>query len=94
MLGMSQINHIRDLSAHDYSISDIHRMTGVDRKTIRKYLNMKNFSPEIPQAVKRPSKLDPYKEIIDGWLEEDKRNWYKQRHTAKRVYDRLVDEHG
>lgn len=94
MLNMSQINHIRDLSAHDYSISDIHRMTGVDRKTIRKYLNMKNFSPETPQTEKRPSKLDPYKEIIDGWLEEDKRNGYKQRHTAKRIYDRLVAEHG
>ena len=94
MLDMSQINHIRDLSARDYSISEIHRMTGVDRKTIRKYLEMQDFSPEIPQTVKRPSKLDPYKEIIDGWLEEDKRNWYKQRHTAKRVYDRLVKEHG
>lgn len=39
MLNMSQINHIRDLSASGYTITDISRMTNVDRKTIRKYLD-------------------------------------------------------
>ncbi len=94
MLNMSQINHIRDLSASGYSITDISRMTDTDRKTIRKYLGLEDFSPEIPISVERPSKLDPFKETIQTWLEEDKRNWYKQRHTAKRVFKRLVKEHG
>ena len=93
MLNMSQINHIRDLKAGGYSVSEISRMTGVDRKTIRKYLAMENFSPEVPLQTERPSKLDPFKEIIDRWLEEDKKRWYKQQHTAKRVLDRLVEEH-
>jgi transposase len=43
--------------------------------------------------VKRP-KLDGFTEIIDAWLREDLDRPRKQRHTAKRVLDRLRDEHG
>ncbi len=43
--------------------------------------------------VKRP-KLDGFTEIIDAWLLEDADRPRKQRHTAKRVLDRLRDEHG
>jgi transposase len=39
-------------------------------------------------------KLDPYKAEIDNWLLADKVVKRKQRHTAKRVYDRLVEEYG
>ncbi len=38
--------------------------------------------------------LDPVTPTIDAWLEADREAPRKQRHTAKRVYDRLVDEHG
>ena len=37
-------------------------------------------------------KLDPYKRIIDQWLMDDKKAPRKQRHTAKRVYNRLRNE--
>lgn len=94
MLNMSQVNHIRDLGAAGYSVSKINELTGVDRKTIRKYLQMEDFSPEIPLEVSKPSMLDSLKPVIDEWLEEDKKNWYKQRHTAQRVFDRLVKEYG
>ena len=43
--------------------------------------------------VKRP-KLDGFTEIIDQWLREDQGRNRKQRHTAKRVLERLRDEHG
>ena len=43
--------------------------------------------------VKRP-KLDAFTGIIDGWLEGDREIHCKQRHTAKRVFERLRDEHG
>jgi transposase len=43
--------------------------------------------------VRRP-KLDGFTEIIDQWLREDTERPRKQRHTAKRVLDRLRDEHG
>lgn len=37
-------------------------------------------------------KLDPYKAVIDEWLIEDKTAPRKQRHTAKRIYQRLINE--
>ena len=43
--------------------------------------------------IKRP-KLDGFTEIIDAWLEADKTVPRKQRHTAKRIFERLRDEHG
>ena len=43
--------------------------------------------------VRRP-KLDPFIPIIEGWLEADRSMPRKQRHTAKRVFDRLRDECG
>jgi transposase len=38
--------------------------------------------------------LGPYLGIIDEWLEADKEQTKKQRHTARRVYSRLQEEHG
>ncbi len=39
-------------------------------------------------------KLGEYRELIDGWLADDLKAPRKQRHTARRVWRRLVDEHG
>ena len=69
------------------------REFGISRKSVRK---MVSFS--VPpgyrrqQAVKRP-KLDPWVGVIDAIVEEDKARPAKQRHTAKRVLDRLREEH-
>ena len=38
--------------------------------------------------------MDPYLDLVDGWLIEDKSAPRKQRHTARRIYQRLVDEEG
>ena len=94
MLKMPQINHIRDLHKSGYSIEEIHRQTGADHKTIRKYLAMEDFSPKAPTSKQRQSIVTPYVETIAGWLREDQNHWKKQWHTAKRIYDRLVAEHG
>jgi hypothetical protein len=41
----------------------------------------------------RPA-IDPYAEVIDGWLLADREAPRKQRHTARRIWQRLVAEHG
>src|SRR5207248_10779986 len=41
----------------------------------------------------RPA-IDPYAELIDGWLRADREVPRKQRHTARRIWQRLVAEHG
>ena len=40
------------------------------------------------------SGMDGYSSLVDSWLAADRRMPRKQRHTAKRVYDRLVEEAG
>jgi len=45
--------------------------------------------------VGRPApKLGRYRALIDAWLVADREAPSKQRHTAKRIHRRLVDEHG
>lgn len=94
MLDMSQINSIIDLKQKGYRNCEIAKKENIDEKTVRKYLRQDDFSPEPPVTVSRPSKLDPYKSIIDGWLKEDRKIWSKQGHSAKRVFERLTEEHG
>ncbi|HEV1999500.1 MAG TPA: IS21 family transposase, partial [Xanthobacteraceae bacterium] len=52
----------------------------------------------VPPERKRPARaapsLDRWKPTIDGWLEADRTAPRKQRHTARRVWQRLVEEHG
>jgi putative SOS response-associated peptidase YedK len=45
------------------------------------------------QPIKRP-KLGPWLGVIDAILEDDKLRPVKQRHTAKRIFERLREEHG
>jgi transposase len=45
------------------------------------------------QPIKRP-KLGPWLGVIDAILEDDKQRPVKQRHTAKRIFERLKEEHG
>ena len=90
---MAKIDRIRALAAEGYGPSAISEKLGVDRKTVRKYVAEEDFSPPLPAAVTKPSKLDPYKGLIASWLAEDAQTWHKQRHTAQRIHDRLGAEY-
>ena len=92
MITLSTIQDIKVMQAQGYSVSAIAEHLHIDRKTVRKYMQQMDFSLPVPLVTPRPSKLDPYKAVIDGWLEEDTHQWYKQRHTAQRVFDRLTEE--
>lgn len=94
MLTMSQINDIKDLHRKGYSVSRISSLIGVDRKTVRKYIKIDDFSPQPPVAKRKASIVTPYIDTITEWLEEDQKHWAKQRHTAKKIYERLRDECG
>ena len=94
MIGMPAINSIRQLRRDGLSITDIASATGVSRDTVYKYLKKDDFSPQLPAKQKRASKLDPYRPLIESWLDEDRSNWKKQRHTSRRIYQRLTEECG
>jgi hypothetical protein len=42
----------------------------------------------------RPTRLDPFKPVIDQMLRADLDAPRKERHTINRIFDRLVAEHG
>ncbi len=70
------------------------REFGLARETVRKMLRY-SIPPGYrrQQPAKRP-KLDPWVGVIDQILAEDRERPRKQRHTAKRIYQRLREEHG
>ena len=91
---LEQYDYIRTACrVYGKSIWEIHRETGHDRKTIRKALSQEPFVYG-PRTVQYFPVLGPYLAIIDQWLEEDKLRQKKQRHTARRIYTRLRQEHG
>jgi transposase len=67
---------------------------GISRDSVRKMLRY-SVPPgyQRQQPVKRP-RLGPSIGAIDAILEDDKTRPAKQRHTAKRILDRLREEHG
>jgi len=69
------------------------RQFGLARETVRKMLRY-SVPPGYrrQQPVRRP-KLDAWVATIDQILEQDKAEAKKQRHTAKRIFERLRDEH-
>ena len=94
VLKLEEKNQIRELYyEHGYSKSKIEKVTKHNRRTISKCVAKESFSEE-KKSPKRKTKLDNYKSDIDLWLEEDIKARAKQRHTAKRVYDRLMEKHG
>ena len=95
MIEMTKICKIRQLRKAGESVAAIAEQEGVSRDTVYKYIAKDDFSPEVPKSSQfRGSKLDPYRPIIDSWLEEDAQKWRKQRHTARRIWQRLRDEYG
>ncbi len=75
------------------SIREIMQRSGYHYETVKKYLDMKDFNDPPQPPKERPSLLDPFKPIIDEWLESDLKAPRKQRHTAKRIYERLQEEY-
>lgn len=75
------------------NITEISRLTGHSRNTIKKAIRGEpwGYKERVHQSF--PA-LDSYLEIIETWVKGDKDKPKKQRHTARRVYHRLVAEHG
>jgi transposase len=70
------------------------RRYGIDPRTVAKMLA---FSVPPGYRRSRPParpKLDPFTAVIDQIMLQDEGRPKKQRHTAKRIFERLRDEHG
>lgn len=75
------------------SIHELARRFHTHRRTVRQAL-ASAVPPRRKGSPPRPSPaLGPWRNVIDGWLADDAEAPKKQRHTARRVWERLVEEH-
>lgn len=93
MLRMDQYELVRTSSrAYGKNICEISRETGHSRNTIKKVLNGEFISYRQRKNQPYPV-LAPHLQTIDIWLMNDKEFPKKQRHTARRIFNRLKEEH-
>ena len=93
MLTVDQYSYIRTAHrVYGKNIKQISRETGHSKNTVKKVLRgeYSGYKPRLEQPY---PVLGPYLNLIDQWLQDDKKQPKKQRHTAVRVFNRLKAEH-
>lgn len=93
---MAEKMYIKQLYEDGVSKSEIQRRTKLNYRTVCKYADMEDWNDDkLPNM--EPDHypvLGEYIPLINEWLEGDVTAPRKQRHTAKRIYDRLRAEAG
>ena len=84
----------KDRRVEDASIRELAGRHHVHRRTVRQALDSAVPPPRKAYPSRPRPAIDPYVRVIDGWLVAGKDVPRKQRHTARRVWQRLVAEHG
>jgi hypothetical protein len=92
MLKMNQVDQIKELQRQGMGPQEIGERLKLNRKTVARYMAREDFAVQLKTRRLTVSRLDPFKGKIDEWLSEDRRMRFKQRHTAKRVHERLLEE--
>jgi transposase len=84
----------RDHAREGLSIRELARRHGVHRRAVRQAL-VSAVPPAKRPPERRPAPaLGEFRAVVDAWLLADRDAPRKQRHTARRVWQRLVKEHG
>lgn len=84
----------RDRRLDGVSIRELAERHRVHRRTVRQALASALPPPRREYPPRPRPAVDPWASIVDGWLLADRDVPRKQRHTARRVWQRLVAEHG
>ncbi len=82
-----------DKREEDVSVRALARRHGVHRRTIRQALAAA-LPPPRRSATRAAPAMGLHRATIQSWLTDDLTAPRKQRHTARRVWQRLVDEQG
>lgn len=94
IIGVDLYSAIRTRYTDGESIRSIAKSLGISRQTVKKYCEGSTH-PEVRKTYQRESEVvnDDVKSFILSCFKEDQaENLKKQKHTAKRIYDRLVAE--
>lgn len=79
---------------HERSIRWIAGKLKTHRRTVRQAIQSAVPPPRKERSREPVVLTAEVQGIVEHWLEEDRRAPRKQRHTARRIYSRLVREHG
>ena len=96
MLKLPQQEYIKYLYENeDLSINQISESLDIDWRTAKKYALKDDWNQTIIPKTDSSCKVMTahFKDIIEVIIQEDLMAPRKQRHTAKRIYERLVSEH-
>ena len=92
---MEQFERIRrEYREEGVSIRELARRHGVHRRAVRQALASAVPPPRKPVESRARPAVGPHAATIRRWLAQDEDAPRKQRHTARRIWERLVDEHG
>ena len=92
---MEQFERIRREHREEaVSIRELARRHKVHRRAGRQAFRAAVPPPRRPVEGRAQPAIGPHAATIRQWLEGDREAPRKQRHTARRVWERLVDEHG
>jgi len=96
VIKLEQIEYIKYLyEVEGESLRGIAKRCKLNYRTVEKYAKQVDWNETQPPIKKEKYPvLGGYIEIIDNWLENDKKEPRKQRHTIQRIHTRLVVEHG
>ena len=84
----------RDRRVEALSIRELAERHKVHRRAVRQALASPLPPPRKEYVARARPAIDPWATVIDAWLIGDRDVHRKQRHTARRVWQRLVAEHG
>jgi len=91
MLTMAQANCISTLRQwKGKSISEISKTLGISWRTAKKYADGEELSETTRSRRERP-KMGPFEEHLEAMILEDMHQPAKQRRTAKKMYEQLVE---
>ena len=80
----------RDSRDQQLSIRELAGKRRTHRRTVRQALGNAVPPPRKAYLPRRRPAIDRYAQVIDGWLLADQQVPTMQRHTARRVWQRLV----